>query len=135
MYWRWIGYARNGNKCRNFSKYRCQKRGRHRSIFNKAPIKNWINKNKADVSNEEAIENFLLSNVDYCLATFVLGIWDWHNDNIIVKKNGELFHIDFGHFLCHFKYRMGFKRKRDPFIFTRQFQTVLGDVALLCISI
>ena len=96
-------------------------------FFSKAPIKNWINKNKADVSDEEAIENFLLSNVAYCLATFVLGIGDRHNDNIMVKKNGELFHIDFGHFLGHFKYKMGIKRERAPFVFTRQFQTVLGD--------
>ena len=96
-------------------------------FFSKAPIKNWIEKNKADVSNEEAIENFLLSNVAYCLATFVLGIGDRHNDNIMIKKNGELFHIDFGHFLGHFKYKMGIKRERAPFVFTRQFQNVLGD--------
>jgi phosphatidylinositol kinase/protein kinase (PI-3 family) len=96
-------------------------------FFSKAPIKNWINKNKEDVSDEEAIENFLLSNVAYCLATFVLGIGDRHNDNIMVKRNGELFHIDFGHFLGHFKYKMGIKRERAPFVFTRQFQTVLGD--------
>ena len=44
----------------------------------------------------------------------------------MIKKNGELFHIDFGHFLGHFKYKMGIKRERAPFVFTRQFQNVLG---------
>ena len=55
-------------------------------FFSKAPIKNWIEKNKENVSSEEAIENFLISNVAYCLATFVLGIGDRHNDNIMLKK-------------------------------------------------
>ena len=54
-----------------------------------------------------------MSNVAYYLAAFVL-------------KNGELFYIDFGHFLGHFKYKMGIKRERAPFVFTRQFQYVLG---------
>ena len=95
-------------------------------IFSKVGIKNWIEKNCTMVSSKEAIENFMLSNVAYCLATFVLGIGDRHNDNIMIKKNGELFHIDFGHFLGHFKYKMGIKRERAAFVFTRQFQSVLG---------
>ena len=93
-------------------------------LFSKGSVKNWIDKNCAN--KKEAIENFMLSNVAYCLATFVLGIGDRHNDNIMIKKNGELFHIDFGHFLGHFKYKMGIKRERAPFVFTRQFQSVLG---------
>ena len=95
-------------------------------LFSKAAVKNWIEKNCDSTSKTEAVSNFMLSNVAYCLATFVLGIGDRHNDNIMIKKNGELFHIDFGHFLGHFKYKMGIKRERAPFVFTRQFQTVLG---------
>ena len=95
-------------------------------LFNKVGIKKWIEKNRTGVTEQEAIENFMLSNVAYCLATFVLGIGDRHNDNIMIKKNGELFHIDFGHFLGHFKYKMGIKRERAAFVFTRQFQSVLG---------
>ena len=95
-------------------------------LFSKVGIKKWIEKNCTTVTPQESIENFMLSNVAYCLATFVLGIGDRHNDNIMIKKNGELFHIDFGHFLGHFKYKMGIKRERAAFVFTRQFQSVLG---------
>ena len=103
-----------------------QEGGAIKQLFSIASILNWIEKNCKSVSPTEAKENFLISNVAYCLATFVLGIADRHNDNIMMKKNGELFHIDFGHFLGHFKYKMGIKRERAPFVFTRQFQYVLG---------
>ena len=103
-----------------------QEGGAIKQLFSIASVLNWIEKNCKTVSPLEAKENFLMSNVAYCLATFVLGVGDRHNDNIMMKKNGELFHIDFGHFLGHFKYKMGIKRERAPFVFTRQFQYVLG---------
>ena len=103
-----------------------QEGGALKQLIVNASVLNWIVKNCKSVPIEEAKENFLKSNVAYCLATFVLGIGDRHNDNIMMKKNGELFHIDFGHFLGHFKYKMGIKRERAPFVFTRQFQYVLG---------
>jgi len=107
-----------------FANIHVKEGGALNQLFSKGSIKNWIEKNCN--SKNDAIDNFLLSNVAYCLATFVLGIGDRHNDNIMIKKNGELFHIDFGHFLGHFKYKMGIKRERAPFVFTRQFQSVLG---------
>jgi phosphatidylinositol-4,5-bisphosphate 3-kinase len=68
-------------------------------------LSNWLRaQNPSPEAYEEAKERFLLSNAGYCVVQHVLGIGDRHPSNIMVKPNGNLFHIDFGHFLGHFKY-------------------------------
>ena len=83
-----------------------------------------VNKDRRDLDN--AIKNFTLSCAGYCVATFVLGIGDRHSDNIMMKENGQLFHIDFGHFLGNFKSKFGIKRERVPFVLTRDFLYIIS---------
>jgi len=82
--------------------------------------------NPDPASYERAVDNFLRSCAGYCVATFVLGIGDRHNGNIMVTKEGRLFHIDFGHFLGNFKTKFGFKRERAAFVFTPEMAFVMG---------
>lgn len=39
---------------------------------------------------EKAIEEFTLSCAGYCVATYVLGIRDRHNDNIMIRETGQV---------------------------------------------
>lgn len=51
------------------------------------------------------------------IGILVLGIGDRHNDNIMVTKEGHLFHIDFAHFLGNVMKFYGFRRERAPVCF------------------
>ncbi|XP_029436299.1 phosphatidylinositol 4,5-bisphosphate 3-kinase catalytic subunit alpha isoform-like isoform X3 [Rhinatrema bivittatum] len=94
--------------------------------FNSNTLHHWLkDKNKGE-GYDAAIDLFTRSCAGYCVATFILGIGDRHNSNIMVKDDGQLFHIDFGHFLDHKKKKFGYKRERVPFVLTQDFLIVIS---------
>lgn len=75
---------------------------------------------------QQSVERFVYSCAGYCVATFVLGIGDRHNDNIMITESGNLFHIDFGHILGNYKSFLGISKERVPFVLTPDFLYVMG---------
>ncbi|XP_065176663.1 phosphatidylinositol 4,5-bisphosphate 3-kinase catalytic subunit alpha isoform-like [Sycon ciliatum] len=102
------------------------KGGGSRGAFDKSTLYKWLQEKNADkVQLDEAIDTFTYSCAGYCVATYVLGIGDRHSDNIMLKETGQLFHIDFGHFLGNFKSKFGVRRERVPFVLTDDFVYVI----------
>uniref|UniRef100_A0A914CZ90 Uncharacterized protein n=1 Tax=Acrobeloides nanus TaxID=290746 RepID=A0A914CZ90_9BILA len=74
----------------------------------------------------ECVDRFAYSLAGYSIATYVLGIKDRHQDNIMLTKDGRIFHIDFGHILGHTKRKLGINRERTDFILTDHFLYVVS---------
>lgn len=72
------------------------------NIFEKNfTIQNFIMENNLQNTIKELRNRFIRSTASYCIITYLLGIEDRHMDNIMIHRNGKLFHIDYGYILGH----------------------------------
>lgn len=73
----------------------------------------------------DIFENYMESCASYCVITYLLGIGDRHLENLLIKNNGKLFHIDFG-------YAMGEDPKPFPPPFKLNKPMINGKLKSFC---
>ena len=47
----------------------------------------------------DVMDTYIRSCAGYCIITYILGVGDRHLENLLLMKDGHLFHIDFGYIL------------------------------------
>jgi len=84
-------------------------------------------------SFKAAQRNFMLSLVGYSLVSYLLGLKDRHNGNIMIDVRGRLIHIDFG-FAMGMAPGHEFHMERAPFKLTQDYIDVMDGLNSECFT-
>mmetsp|Transcript_86811 Transcript_86811/g.250779 ORF Transcript_86811/g.250779 Transcript_86811/m.250779 type:complete len:879 (-) Transcript_86811:1573-4209(-) len=80
---------------------------------------------------KEAQQNFMRSLAGYSIISYLLGLKDRHNGNIMIDTRGHLMHIDFG-FVMGMAPGNDFSMERAPFKLTKEYVEVMGGFGSEC---
>ena len=78
-----------------------------------------------------AQRNFMQSLAGYSIISYLLGLKDRHNGNIMIDTRGHLMHIDFG-FVMGMAPGNDFSMERAPFKLTKEYVEVMGGLSSKC---
>ena len=96
----------------------------HKNLFGKRSLRKYLTLNSG-ISAEEFYDNFITSNVAYCVANYVLGVTQRTKKNLNMKKNGEIYYTSYEHLLNHYSKILG--DRGIPFFFNITFVDFLSE--------
>ena len=89
-----------------------------KNLFGKKSLNKYLTLNSG-ISPEEVYDNFISSNVAYCVANFIIGITQRSKKNLHFKRDGEIYYTAYDHILNHYSKNLG--DRGVPFLFNITF--------------